>query len=448
MENSLTILDSMLIITYFTALILIGYITSKKQNSEDYLIAERKLGTLSTMATINASKTGSILMIFVGLVYLWGFSALWYFIGAGIGMTIFIPFAMKLKENSGEKYYTLGDYFKYNYGKIMGKIAGGFTIFLMFGFLVLNMIAGAKVFMFFSGYTFWICAIIVLGIVLIYTYLGGYDAVVKTDIIQYLAMIIIFIILTVTMFNSSIIPSSDWNLFKSDLPTMIGFFLIGILYPFAMPDLWQRVYSSKDKKVLKKSIILSIIIYISLALMLALIALTVKAKFPTIDPDLALVYSFNTLLSPGIVGLSIILLFAAIMSSLDTYLFTAASSVAQDFYILSKRKTVRMIKKFSIILGLIALIVSIIIQNLIIGSFIFISFTIVLSVSTIATWFNKKVLERTLIIGIITGITGVLIVLIKQLLENNLQPSIMIVSLVASIFGIIIGAIITRFKKH
>ena len=101
------------------------------------------------MATINASKTGPILMIFVALVYLWGFSALWYFIGMVLGILLFIPFSLKLKENSKQRFYTLADYFKYNYGKKSAIFASLLSIFLMLGFLVINLMAGTKIFVFF-----------------------------------------------------------------------------------------------------------------------------------------------------------------------------------------------------------------------------------------------------------------------------------------------------------
>ena len=92
----LSTLDFVLIGAYFVVLLIIGYFSSRRQKDEDYLIAERKLGAWSTMATVNASKTGAILMAFVALVYLWGFSAIWYFIGMVLGFLVFIPFAIKL----------------------------------------------------------------------------------------------------------------------------------------------------------------------------------------------------------------------------------------------------------------------------------------------------------------------------------------------------------------
>jgi solute:Na+ symporter, SSS family len=149
--------DQLIIVFYFAVLLGIGWYSSRRQHDEDYLIASRNLDSWSTMATINASKTGSILMIFVALTYLWGFSAVWYFIGVIIGVFLFIPFSMRLKEKSTHTYYTLADYFKYNYGERTAKFASILTIIGMVGFLVLNLIAGSKLFVFFTGWPFW-CA--------------------------------------------------------------------------------------------------------------------------------------------------------------------------------------------------------------------------------------------------------------------------------------------------
>jgi len=220
----LTTFDFILIFAYFAILILVGYFSSRKQNEEDFLIAERKLGSFSTMATLNASKTGTILMIFVAMVYLWGFSAIWYFIGAGTGLLIFLPFALKLKEKS-KTYYTLADYFKHNYGKTAAIFASLLGIFLMFGYMVLCLIAGAKIFMFFTSWSFWICAIIMVFIVLAYLLMGGFKAVVRTDIIQYIAIVGLFLLLTIMIFDSFTIPVTEWDLFGLDTLKRLGFYI-------------------------------------------------------------------------------------------------------------------------------------------------------------------------------------------------------------------------------
>ncbi|MCD4705035.1 NUDIX domain-containing protein [bacterium] len=442
---NLTSLDFILVIVYFVVLILIGYLSSRKQNDEDFLIAERKLGAISTMATINASKTGSILMIFVALVYVWGFAAIWYFIGTVVGMLIFIPFALKLKENSNQRFYTLADYFKYNYGRKTALLASLIAIFLTFGFLVMNLIAGTKIFVFFTSWPFWLCSLIMISIVLIYVLIGGFKAVVRTDFIQYIIIIILLALLTFVLFNGSLIPASEWNFFKMDISLIIGFFVVGILYPFASPDLWQRVYASKDKKTFKKGTLLAAVIYAGFAFLLGLVALTIKVKFPEIDPDLALIHGFNYLLPKGILGLSVVLLFAAIMSTLDTDIFTGASIIVQDFYDWDKARTVKNMKKVIIILGLAGTLIAILIQDLVLSTYIFVSFMIVLAIVIMATWIKKSIKPITLIFGLALGTISIIGLLIYYFfLSDGVQPTIVVLGILFTIIGLIIGMLVSK----
>lgn len=441
----LSTLDFVLIFAYFAVLLVIGYFSSRGQKEEDYLIAERNLGTWSTMATVNASKTGAILMGFVAMVYLWGFAAVWYFIGATVGMFAFIPFALKLKENSGKKFYTLADYFRYNYGRKSAIFASLLSIFMMFGFLVINLIAGTKLFMFFSGWSFLVCAVVMTLVVLGYLLMGGFRAVVKTDVLQYVAVVFILVMLFVLLFDGSMIPVSEWNLFAADIGTIVGFFIIGLLFPFAKPDLWQRVYSAKDKRSLRNGLLLSSVVYGVASFLLALIALTIKVQFPNIDPDLALIHGFASLLPSGLLGLSVVLLFAAVMSSLDTYIFTGASAVVQDFFDWNKRKTVKNIRKVIFVFAICGALVSILIKSLVIGSYIFTASLVVLAVPVIATWVNKRIKQRTLLWSFFAGSIGLTLFLIKTI--SNVSPVIVIIALVSGLFGLVMGGIVSLFEK-
>jgi len=439
-EGVLSSLDLFLIFVYFFILLVIGWKYSKRQSQEDFLIAERKLGAFSSMMTINASKTGSILMIFVALVYLWGFSAMWYFVGVVIGALLFIPFALRLRERS-ERYYTLADYFRHNYGRTSSYFASLLTIFGMVGFLIVNLIASAKVFSFFTGWSFWLSSLIMVLIILCYLLLSGYKAVVATDILQYFAIMFIMVLLSILLFNGSLIPFSEWDLFSADIFSILGFFIVGILIPFASPDLWQRVYSARGKKELKKALIWSAVIYGVVAFLLTLIALTVKSIFPLIDPDTALIYGFANLLPAGLVGLSVVLLFSAMMSSIDTYIFTASSAIIQDFFSFSKEKTIKYMKVVIFLLSIFAFLVSILIQNALIGTYIFIAFVMPLSVCVIASWINSGIKQKTILFGFVFGLIFSLGFMIKTLLEGNIEPSIVLVGIVGTILGLFVGKI-------
>jgi len=446
-EGTLTNFDFLLIIAYFVILVLIGYFASRKQSKEDFLIAERNLGTWKTMFTVNASKTGAILMAIVAATFVFGFAAFWYFIGFIIGFLIFLPFALKLRRMSGGRYYTLADYFKYNYGKKVAYAASFITILIMFGFLFTNLIAATKLFVFFSGWSFWVATMVILVIVLAYIMLAGFRAVVKTDVFQYAAMFVIMVVLAVLLFQGSLIPSSEWDLFSVDGVTVFGFLLIGIMSTFGSPDLWQRVYAVKGSKQLKRGFILSIIVYAFMALLLGMLALTVKVLFPEIDPDFALVHGFATLLPAGLVGLSVILLFAALMSSIDTYIYTASSAFIQDFFNLRKRVTVTGIRITMALITVAAGVVAILIQDILQAGFLFISLGTLLSTIIFATWIKRSITERTLLFGFIIGFLCLSVVTIVMFIQGEIQPTIAIVALGAALLGLMIGGIVSVFKK-
>lgn len=441
----LSTIDFIVIIAYFCIVILFGYLASKKETKEGYLIADRKLGFWSSLATISATKTGSVLIVFTALVYLFGFSAMWYFIGASVGYLVFLFFALKLKKESKKRYYTLADYFYFNYGKIPAMFAALTNIVVMSGFLIISLIAVAKIFSVFTGWSFVISAIIVSAVILIYLLLGGFKAVVYTDIIQYIGMLAILAILAITLLTKVSIVTLDWNLFSAGPATIAGFFIIGILIPFASPELWQRVYATKDKKTIKKSILYSILFYIGLNLTLAIIALSVKALLPQLDPDTALIYGFAKILSPGLIGLSIVLLFSAIMSSLDTYAFTASSVIVQDFFrSLNKGETIKLIKVVLTLYIIFATFLGIILKSMIISTYIFTGFIIVLAIPTLATWIKKRISMITLIITFLISYIGIIYFLTTS---KELGPSLVVSMLIVSVVGLIVAGIISKFSK-
>ena len=444
---TLSNLDFILIFAYFAILLIIGYLSSRKQKEESYLIANRKLGSLSTMFTLNASKTGSILMVFVAGVYLFGFAAIWFFIGATVGLLLFLPFALRLKENSKHKFYTLADYFKHNYGKTPAIFASLICILLMIGYTVINIIAGTKIFVFFTSWPFWLCAIIMVFVILVYLLMAGFKAVVKTDIIQYSAIVLILIFLVITLFKGSMIPVSEWGILNTNITALFAFFIAGILSPFAMPEIWQRVYASKNKKTLKIGFLTSAIVYLLVGLLLGLIALTIKVKFPGVDPDLALIHGFANLFPAGIVGLSIILLFSAIMSSLDTYIFTGASCIVQDFFKWDKKKTVKNLRIVILIIALIGILISIALQGLVISTFIFASFLLIMGLISISTWVKPKIKPRTLIFGFSIGLICLVSYLIYSIIQGEVNPLVAVVGVVGTLIGLIIGGIVSLFKS-
>lgn len=445
---ALTGIDYVFMILYFVLVFFVAYVKSRKATTEEFLIAKRKVGLIGAISTINASKIGSILLIFTALLYLYGFSAMWYFIGVATGYLVFIPFATRLHKRHGQTHLTLADYFFHDYGNTSGRIASALNIFISFAFMVLNLIASSKVLSFFTGMNFVTSTIIVSLFILIYLLMGGFKAVVMTDVIQFGAIFIIFLIFAFALLNRTVIPAAEWTIFAAGTANIVGFFLLGILIPFSMADLWQRVYSMKDLTTLRRGIFYSVIMYVVFAFLLALIGLAIKAQLPGIDPDIALIQGFATLLPAGLLGLAVVVFFAAFMSTIDTYAYTAASSFVIDFFKkLSKKQTVKGIKwAITAFIALTAL-VAIAIQDLILGAYIFAGYAIILAIPTIATWAKPSIKQVTLNTSLIVGVVGLTIVVVNGAIKGTLNPTLAVMAVGISLAGLLIGAILSLIKK-
>ena len=279
--------------------------------------------------------------------------------------------------------------------------------------------------------------------------MGGFKAVVTTDLIQYGAIVGIFVLFAFYLLQGTTIPAAEWNIMTAGAKNIFGFFLLGILFPFASPELWQRVYATKDPRTLRLGIVYSVLFYIAVCFLLALVGLAIKTQFPSVDPDIALIYGFASLLPAGLLGLAVVIFFAAFMSSIDTYAYTAASCFVHDFRTqLSKKEMVKairwMVTAFIVIMGLAA----VYLQDVVLGAFLFAGYVMLLSIPTIATWIRPSISKHTLNFAMIFGILCFTAVVTKQTLDGTLGAVTMLIAIGLSLLGLCLGSLYSRLKKH
>jgi Na+/proline symporter len=69
MKIELSIIDYAIMTFYFAVVIFLGFVASKRQSREGFLIADRNLKTFASSTSIVASNTGAgVIMTFVALV--------------------------------------------------------------------------------------------------------------------------------------------------------------------------------------------------------------------------------------------------------------------------------------------------------------------------------------------------------------------------------------------
>ena len=446
----LTSLDYLFIVIYFLLILIIGWFAGRKESKEEYLIAGRKLKFLSATATIFSSKIGAgILLTYTALVYLYGLGALWYFIGAIFGYFVFYFFAKKIKKLSDEKqYYTLPDFFFDKKGKITGFLVSLVVLISMFGWVIVNFTGGAKVITEYSALSFELSVILMGVIILTYLLIGGFKAVVKTDIIQTVGISLLFILMIYLLFNfGGSLTSAEFNLFSIPAGQIINFFLAGLLFPLASAELWQRVYAIKDEKNLKKTLILTSSLYFIIGVVLLVIGLIIRTKLVGLNADTSLIVGFNQLLPFGLAGLAVVIFYSAIMSSADTYLFTSNASLTQDFLQklgIIKRETLIKVMKIGLsLLMVLGVIISLIIRNIIDATFLFVALMMSLGFVTLAVWIKPNINRHSINFAILFSLIGI----IGLAFIKGISPSLVSYSLGLSLIGLIFGIIIDLIKK-
>lgn len=446
----LGIVDYAFIAIYFIVILYIGLRTGHKQEKEDYLIANRKLKTLEATSTIFSSRIGAaILLTYTALVYLYGLGAYWYFIGSVVGLFVFYFFGLKIKKlGDAQHFYTFSDFFFYSKGKTAGYLSALVVIIIMFGWVVLNFTAGAKLVQEYTPINYDLSVIVIGVIILIYLLAGGFKAVVRTDVIQTGGIFLLLILMVYLLITTDIKPHiAAADLFNIPSKEIINFFLAGFFIPMASPELWQRIYAIEGQKQYKRSLLLSSVFYIVVGFILLIIGMIIRIDLPDLTPDTALIAGFSKLLPAGLAGLSVVIIYSAISSSADTYLFTSASSVTQDFLermgLLRKEnleKTMRFI--LTVLMGL-GMIMALVLRDIVDTTFFFVSLTMSLGFLVLVLWIYPNINKYSVNLSILFCLIGVTIPAIVV----GVSTSLVIYAIGLCIAGLIIGIIYYIIKK-
>jgi len=408
--------DYLIIAAYFLIILVVGGLTGRKQEKEEFLISGRKLKAFQATTTIFSSRIGAaILLTYTALVYLYGMGALWYFIGSVFGLVIFYFFGLRIKKLADkEKFYTMPDFFFYHKGRTAGFLATIVTITIMFGWVVLNFTAGAKLISEYTPISYNLSVILVGGIILLYLLAGGFDAVVKTDVIQTFGIFLLFVLMIYLLATTKSKPHlAASDLFSIPTGQIISFFLAGFFIPLASPEMWQRVYAIQDKKNFGRSIFLSSLFYIMVGFILLLIGLVIRIDIPDIAPDTSLIVGFSRLLPVGLAGLSVVIIYSSVSSSADTYMFTASASVTQDFLEktgLTKSDKLRRTMRWSLVaLMILGITMALLLRDIVDATFFFVSLTMSLGFLILVMWIYPKINRHSVNLSIFACMVGVIV---------------------------------------
>ncbi len=388
----MNILDIIVFIVYFTAMLGIGvYFFKKNKNVEDYYVGGRSLGSWHIGLSVVATDVGGGFSIGLGgLGYVLGIAGSWMLftglIGAWLSAVVLIPIISKLSVK--HKFFTFPQVFEHFYGAKVALIAGIISAIGYIGFTSSQLLAGAKL----ASATFveidLLTALIIMGVIaVVYTGIGGLKAVIYTDTIQWIILMsgLIFIGIPVSYYaiggmetikatlGSEFLSMTNitWQQLVNWAVTIIPIWFVGM-------TLYQRIYASKSEKHAKKAwFIAGLFEWPIMAFMGVTLGLFSRVAFEngmftelgyavgsSFDAEMGLPILLNTVLPAGLMGLMLSAYFSAILSTADSCLMAASGNVQTD--ILSKifnfkkdtKSQLRISQIVTIVIGVLALVLA------------------------------------------------------------------------------------------
>lgn len=358
-------------IVYIVVVVLIGFLSSKKETEEGFMLAERKVDGIQLAATMSAGFfDGTILALYFAYIYQYGFSAIWLFIGIFIGFYFFRRYAHKIKQKADElKVYTMPEYYFRLFGKRNGLMFSLFLVTQFFFWLVVNLIVSGKVLSAMFPIPYFVAVLIGGVIILTYLILAGFKAVMRTDFFQLAIMFIMCFTVAGFLLTKTHIPSSEINFTKLGIGNILGFIVLTGFGIMVAPDLWQRLIASRDVKALKKGLSYSAFIIFILGLSISVLGLATKQFFPGIKPEDALVTGFSQLLPGALQAFGMVLLYAVSLSSSDTVTFVISSIFTRDLQNYTKKYSDESMRKmtrfFMVVLVILAIVIGMSYQKIV-----------------------------------------------------------------------------------
>lgn len=331
-------LDIIVLLIFFSMLLAIGFISSRKtKDSTDYLLAGRNLNLFLFVLVTVSTWYGGILGV-GEFTYRYGLLS-WFTQGFPYYFFAFlfaIFFAKKIRQAS---LFTIPDKLFEVYGKKVSLFSAVIVFILVSPapYLLMTATLMKEIFQI----DFLLALIISFFLAGSYLIKGGFRSNVFVDAFQFFIMFIGFILAVAICFNSfggmeflsDKLPQSHLKFTGNASVTFIVVWFLIALWTFADPGFHQRAYAAKNGNVAKWGIIISIFFWALFDFLTTTTGLFARALFPNLEqPVMAFPFLAEKILSPGLKGIFYAGMFATIISTLNSFLFLSATTIGRDFF--------------------------------------------------------------------------------------------------------------------
>lgn len=360
------------IFVYLAAMVIIGIKYSKKNKSaDDFYLGGRKLGPLVTAMSAEASDMSSwLLMGLPGVAYLTGIAeAFWTALGLAIGTWVNWLVVSKRIRRYSQKIdaITIPDFFSKRYKdtkNLLSFVAALVILVFFIPYTASGFAACGKLFKSLFNVDYHQAMIICAVIIVVYTTLGGFIAASTTDFIQSIIMTIALVVVLgfgtakaggfgevvdnaknlagYLSLKDVFSPVTGTSASYGGVLAIVSTLAWGLGY-FGMPHILLRFMAARDEKKLtlsRRVATVWVVISMGLSIVIGMVGLGMTkagvlpslqgASSETVIVEIANVLRSNGVLPAIVAGLILAGILAATMSTADSQLLAASSSVSQN----------------------------------------------------------------------------------------------------------------------
>lgn len=330
------------LIIYFVVLLLVSLRKSgSNETKEDFFMAGRSMPAWALTLTFTATWFGGTsAIVAVDQAYAAGVSAWWILGSPSLAAAFVLIFFAKAIRNVGA--LSQNEIIEKRYNKTAAIMVNVIVVWYMLTFASAQSVSLGK---FFSGAfntTYLTAVIIGVVIVALYTTLGGFRAVVLTDVIQFGLLTLGIIIMVILVFKNAggwetirttehLVERGDYFNFFANFRDNFFFLLSFGLAWIISADGWQRIGATKSAKDAKKIPIGVIFIFVPLYILVTLVGVGAGALYATAPEGGLIIAITEDYLHPFFGVLVFLGIAAAVMSTMSTAINSGALYVT-DFY--------------------------------------------------------------------------------------------------------------------
>ncbi len=356
-------IDYLVITLYVVGFLYLGRAFKESKSGKDYFLGSKSFGwfplSLSTAATQLSAISFISAPAFVGLKSGGGMMWLTYEFAVPLAMLFLMIFLIPPMYKAG--LVSVYEYLERRYDSSTRLLLSGVFQFSRAFATSVMIYTVALILTSVMDVPMYVTILIIGLITLIYSYQGGMKAVVYGDMIQ---MLILFLGIIICLF-AGLNQLGGWSAFTANVdpvrlqavdfskmgfdgqqfgfwPMLIGGFFLYVSYYGTDQSQVQRLFSAKDLGTLKKALLCNGLMRFPITFVYCIMGLVIgtlvvkqpefRSMIPTNNPDLMIPIFIREYLPHGVIGILMVAIFSAAMSSLSSTINSLSAASVEDFF--------------------------------------------------------------------------------------------------------------------